>query len=73
MMEERIYSILYEIRPDSDFKHSKDFVEEGLLDSVDAMELLQQIEEEFGVCIDFENIEFENIASIDGILSLIGK
>lgn len=72
-MEERIYRILYEIRPDSDFKHSKDFIEEGLLDSIDIMELFLQLEEEFNVSIDFENVEFENIASIDGILSLIGK
>lgn len=73
MMEERIYRILYEIRPDSDFKHSKDFIKEGLLDSIDIMELFLQLEEEFNVSIDFENVEFENIASIDGILSLIGK
>ena len=44
---ERIYEILSQLRPEFDFKESKDFIEEGLLDSFDIVSLVTELEDSF--------------------------
>lgn len=72
-MKERIYNILNEIRPDCDFLNSKDFIEDGLLDSFDVMQIMNMLEEEYGVQIDESKLDFKDISSVDNIIKIINE
>ena len=63
-MEEKIYAILTDIRPEFDFKESDNFVEDGFLDSFDVVTLVSEIEEKFDVIVDGMDVNFETVAAI---------
>jgi acyl carrier protein len=49
-----------------------DLIETGLLDSMKLVELLVQIEQQFGLRIELEQIEIEDLRSVTGIARMIG-
>lgn len=65
--------MLGEIRPEFDFGSSKDFVEDGFLDSFDVVTLVSDIEDQFNIVIDALDILPENFSSISSICELIQK
>lgn len=70
-MEKKIYEILIKMHPEYDFKSSKNFVEDGYLDSFDVVTLVVEIESEFGILIDGLDVLPENFESIESICKLI--
>lgn len=68
---ERIRKILVDIRPEYDFFEDVNFIEAGMLDSFDVINLVTDIEEKFGIQIDGSDILPENFCSIDSIKNLI--
>lgn len=72
-MEERIYAILEELRPEFDFKSSENFVEDGYLDSFDVVTLVAEIEEKFDILIDGLEVLPENFETVEAICELIRK
>lgn len=72
-MEEKILSILEEIRPEFDFKESDDFVMDGYLDSFDVVTVVSNIETEFGIVVDGLDVLPENFSSVASICELIRK
>ena len=68
---ERIREILFDIRPEYDFFEDVNFIEAGMLDSFDVINLVTDIEEKFGIQIDGSDILPENFCSIDSIKNLI--
>lgn len=72
-MEEKVYKILEEIRPEFDFRTSKDFVEDGFLDSFDVVTVVSEIEEKFGIIVDGLEVLPENFANVQAICELIKK
>ncbi len=68
-----ILEILNEIKPDCDFESSEDFIDDALLDSYEIVELVEALEDEFGVFIDGMEILPENFVSIETIQSLIDR
>lgn len=72
-MEEKIYSILEELRPEFDFKNSKNFVEDGYLDSFDVVTLVAEIEAKFNILIDGLEVLPENFETVEAICALINK
>ena len=69
----KIESILKNIKPEVDFNKSEDFVEDGLLDSLELIELIEGIEEEYQIEIDPMDILPENFSSISQIEAVIVK
>ena len=63
-MVDRLLAILEEIRPEHDFTNSRNFVEEGLLDSFDIVTLVAALEEEFDISIDGEDVTPENFENL---------
>ena len=51
-MREEILEILKEIRPEADYASSENFVDDGLLDSLEMMNLLDALEAQFDIYID---------------------
>lgn len=72
-MEEKIYKILEELRPEFDFRESEDFVEDGYLDSFDVVTLVSEIESEFNVVINGLDVLPENFATVSSICELIER
>ena len=70
---ERIYRILAELGPENDFAASRDFIGEGLLDSLDMVSLVSALEEEFGVLIDALDIVPENFSSAEAIAATVRR
>jgi acyl carrier protein len=72
-MKERIIEILSDIRPESDFVKSENFIEEGLLDSLDIVAFVESLEEEYDIEIPGTEISQKNFSSLDGIIELVKK
>lgn len=72
-MENKIIEILSGLRPEFDFTQSSDFIEDGYLDSFDVVSLVSELEENFGILIDGEEIVPENFASVKSIETLVNK
>lgn len=70
---ERIYRILSELRPEFNYRESKNFIDDGMLDSFDIVSLVTELEECFGIRIDGLDIVPENFASVEAIAGLIRK
>lgn len=70
---EKIYEILENIRPEFDFRHSADFIEDGFLDSFDVVSLVSDLESEYDCLIDALDILPENFNTIDNIIAVVKK
>ena len=70
---DKIYEILNDLRPEFDFRESKNFIEDGLLDSFDIVTLVSELEEKFDIMIDALDIVPEKFESVDAIAELIKK
>ena len=73
-MKEQIISILTNLRPEFDFtQEGVDFIEEGMLDSFDVVNLVSDLDAAFGISIDGVDILPENFASVENIAQLLKK
>lgn len=71
--EKKVYSILEELRPEFDFVHSDDFINDGLLDSFDVVTLVSELENFYSIIIDGLDIVPENFSTIAAILATVKK
>ena len=72
-MKKKIISILSELRPEFDFTEEINFIEEGMLDSFDVVNLVDEIENQFGIKINGTDIIPENFSSISSIAGVIER
>lgn len=72
-MKEKILELLQAIQPDADFANSQNFLDDGLIDSVDVVMITTALEDEFGASIPGHEITPENYASIDSLVTLVGR
>lgn len=73
-MKEQIIKILTELRPEFDFtQEGVNFIEEGMLDSFDMVNLVSELDSTFGISIDGVDILPENFSTVDAIVALLFK
>ena len=72
-MREKIVSILTELRPEFDFNEPLDFIEEGMLDSFDVINLVTALDSEFGISIYGTDVLPDNFSSVENIEALLRK
>ena len=72
-MKEKIVKILTGLRPEFDFTEDVNFIEEGMLDSFDVVNLVDELDSEFNIVIDGIDIIPENFSSLDSIISLLKR
>ena len=70
-MREKILSILLEINPDIDYEEETRLIDNELLDSFSIIELITNLMDEFAIELDADDIEPENLNSIDAICELV--
>lgn len=66
-----IQEIIQEIKENKNMDWTKDFVEEGIFDSLDIMTLVERLEENFGCSIERTEIVPENFVSINAIENMV--
>ena len=69
-MKEQIIEILTNLRPEFDFTEDVDFIEEGMIDSLDVVNLVAELELTYNINID---VVPENFSTIDNIMKLLSK
>lgn len=72
-MEEKLKELLGDIRPEIDFDTETDFLDQGLLDSLDVATILSTICDEFDLDIGFDELKKENFNTLEGMLDLIRR
>lgn len=70
---DKIIEILNGIRPEFDFSQDVDYMEEGYLDSFDIVTLVTELEDNFDITINGEDILPENFSSKEAIAALVEK
>lgn len=65
--------ILEELRPDIDFAQEKALIDDGMLDSFDIVSLVGEMNENFEIEINVEDLLPENFNSVEAMLTLIGR
>lgn len=70
-MREEILEILTEICPDVDFEEETALIDESVLDSFAVIQIVTEIMEHFDVYIDADDIEPENLNSLDAICQMV--
>ncbi len=73
MTTAKIERLLKEIRPESDFAASSDFIAGGLLDSFDVVALVAALDGAFSISIDGTDVTPENFRNLEAIMRLLGK
>lgn len=72
-MKEKVLEILSNLRPEFDFTEDVDFIEQGMLDSFDVVNLVSDLDSTFGISIDGVDILPENFATVESIINLLKK
>ncbi len=72
-MKKKIISILSELRPEFDFNEPLNFIEEGMLDSFDIINLVTALDCEFSISIDGMDVLPDNFSSVERIEALLKK
>ena len=72
-MKNRILEMLSEIKPEQNFAESNNYVEDGILDSFDIIELITMLEDEFDISIDGMDILPEFFSNVEQIEKLVKK
>ena len=68
-----VEQILKSIKPEVDFSLSQDFIEDGLLDSLELITLIEDLESTYDIEIDPMEILPENSSSVSKIMEMIVK
>ena len=72
-MKKKRRSILSELRPEFDFNEPLNFIEEGMLDSFDIINLVTALDSEFSISIDGMDVLPDNFSSVERIEALLKK
>lgn len=70
-MKEKIIEILMDLVPDFEYTSDAKLLEDGILDSFDIVNLVLEINEEFGINIGVEDVNEDNFETVDSILKLV--
>jgi len=72
-MIEKIYEILEECCPDIDFRGEEHLIDDGLLESLDIVMIVNELSEQFDVRIGVDNLVPENFNSAKSMMALVEK
>lgn len=70
-MKEQILRILSDIRPEIDYKEDCNFIENGMLDSLDIIRLVSELDEIFNISINGSDVIPDNFKGLNEIENLI--
>lgn len=72
-MKEKITNILKDINPYETITENTDLIADEVLDSVSIMLLITNLESEFNISVNFNDIVLDNFRNVDSIVDLVEK
>ncbi len=72
-MKEKVLEVLESIRPDVDFQKERHLIDDEILESFDVIQIVTTLMDEFDIYIDADDIEPENLNSLDAICELVER
>ena len=72
-MNQQIINAILEVKPGVDLESSKDFIEDGIIDSFDVITIISELNDIFDVEIGMLDLVPENFKSIDTIAAMIQR
>lgn len=72
-MKEKITNILKDINPYETITENTDLIADEVLDSVSIMLLITNLESEFHISVNFNDIVLDNFRNVDSIVDLVEK
>jgi len=72
-MKKIIIAALLHVRPDILLTGNEDLIEDGMLDSLDIINLVSELDSQFGISIKGIDITPENFRSVDTLVDLVGR
>lgn len=72
-MKEKVLEVLNSIRPDVDFETETALIDDSILESFDVIQIVTTLMDEFNIYIDADDIEPENLNSLDAICALVAQ
>ena len=70
---DKLKKIMEEIRPDLDFEKETALIDDGLLDSFDIISIVSEVNNEFCIEINVDDLLPENFNSMEALYELITK
>ncbi len=70
-MREDVLQILQEVRPDVDFENEKKLIDDKVLDSFDIISIIGDLNDEFDIEINVNDLEPENFNTLEAITELV--
>ncbi len=70
---EQLLDILKEVKPDIDFSTADKLIDDNMLDSFDIISIVSEVNEEFDVDINVNDLLPENFNSAEAIFALIQR
>lgn len=65
-------ALLKRVKPEVDFSN-EDLLDSGLLDSLDIVEVIEEIENEFGIEIQADDIDPDHFVSVEAMWNMVQK
>ncbi len=72
-MLEKITDIICQINPDVDYAEEKTLIDDGIIDSLELMELISELEGAFDIEIGMEELVPEHFNSVEAIENMIRR
>ncbi len=66
-------TVIAELCPDVDFENEEALIDDGILESFDVIQIVTSLMEHFDIVIDADDIEPENLNSLDCICAMVEK
>ncbi|MBR3306609.1 MAG: acyl carrier protein [Lachnospiraceae bacterium] len=70
---DQLIRIMSEVRPDIDFTTAEDLIDDDILDSFDIISIVNEVNEEFGIEINVNDLLPENFNTAAALYELIEK
>lgn len=70
---DKLLNILKGLKPGVDFEKEQKLIDDGILDSFDLVALVGEINDEFDVEVEFEDMEPENFNSAEKMYAMIER
>lgn len=70
---EKLLEILNGIKEDIDYENLTDLIDGEYLDSFDILQIISEVEDEFGVSVPASEINPDNFNSVEGLWNLIQR
>lgn len=71
--KKKIMDMIAELQPYVEFTETTSLLQEDVLDSVSVLVLVQDMEEQFGISIEVEEITENNFKNVESIVALIAE